>query len=368
MHVLGEPTAAACGDCMAVVGRSLPGSEAQCTLGPQSLRGDPGKRRLARLMGSYIQGDPHAESCFQEFLANERRLCSHWAVFYHSYSFAAVLYEVQAAIAAALFGFPSHCSPLPRLLGRHFAGTRDARALLATVRRLQAEAPGRADHHWQFRKVAISSMCSLMSSGPEVCVAKTFAKGYSSRGLAYGHILENLVRTCGVPEDEVLPLMSAILGLALEYGLDTSKFGGQPCGSGKSGHLLQIFVRWDLVDQLAYAARPYGAVDQARMPLASWLSGDHCLAQGQARLLAHPAHFLRADRVRIFVASADRTYHERRRAFQQELSEVLQGALQPDRRRRLAVEICSTMPLQAEESLREAADTSGSRWKLPTRM
>lgn len=320
--------------------------EEQEALGPQSFRGDPTGRHMARIMESYVRGDQHREACFAELAQREREFCSDSAVFYHSYWCAAILYEVQAAIANVFFGFPSQSSPLPRLLSRDFAKTPDAKSLTALFSRFDAEAPGKADHHPLFRKVAISAMCSLMSSGPEVCIAKTFGKGYSCKGLPYLNLLETVLQACGVNSSKVAGLASDIIKLSEGHGLDASMYGGKPVESGKSGHLLQVFVRRDLVDRLAYAAKPYGSVDAQRMPLGSWMDGDRSFATGQARIVANPANFLRTDQVRIFVASSDKGFHERRQVYQQKLTEMLSAAIEPGQRASVARELCSSMPLK----------------------
>ena len=73
------------------------------------------------------------QKCFSQFEANEARLCGEWAVFYHScaqlcyfaqacqvrsdleafarYSFAALIYEVHAAVGSVLFRFRSQLQP-----------------------------------------------------------------------------------------------------------------------------------------------------------------------------------------------------------------------------------------------------------------
>ena len=140
---------------------------AQRKFGPQSLR----KRK--KDFGPVVSNDPHGRKCFDRMLDNEKTFCgevcallplhrtrnaasspprgSHrcfapralavhrppsrpplclsiralsrppqWAVFYHSYSAAALLYEVQAAIANVLFRFKSRFAVLPRLLYKPF--------------------------------------------------------------------------------------------------------------------------------------------------------------------------------------------------------------------------------------------------------
>lgn len=316
----------------------------QHMLGPQSFRGDPTGKRTGRIRDAYVLGDSHRESCFKELAEREQELCKDWAVFYHSYWCAAVLYETQAALASLLFGFPALTSPLPRLLSRDFLQLPDASALRSLIPRFEKESPGKADHHPQFRRVAISTMCSLMSSGPEVCVAKTFEKGYSCKGLKYRDLLKSLLEACHVPADMVAELMAKIIQLSQDYGLDASVFGGKAAKDGKSGHLLQVFVRRDLVDSLCYASKPYGGEDGSRMPMSSWLSGDHSFSTGQARLLAHPAHFLQKDRVKTFVASADQDFHGKRRQFQEDLRKILEEGIDKGLLELAAQDVCPVVP------------------------
>jgi len=67
--------------------------------GPQSRRG-----QASQLQMEVLQHNAHALDCFAEMARNEELHCGEWAVFYHSYSFAALIYEVHAAVAGVLFG------------------------------------------------------------------------------------------------------------------------------------------------------------------------------------------------------------------------------------------------------------------------
>jgi hypothetical protein len=87
--------------------------------------------------------------CFTKLFENEQRLCGEYAVFYHSYSLAALLYEVQAAVAAVLFRFKSNFASLPRLLKAPFDEVPDAPALLKLFNTKLAK--GRQDHDPRFR-------------------------------------------------------------------------------------------------------------------------------------------------------------------------------------------------------------------------
>jgi len=284
----------------------------QQRLGPQSLRGEATQSGLR-----FLSKQPHALAQFSKFAERERKYCGEWAVFYHSYSHAALIYEVQAAIASQLFGFKLQYAPLPRLLMHEFHDTPDAAGL---IRRFHSEfAECSRDHSANFRKVALSCMCSLSAKGPELCLAKAFSAGYSCKDVRYRHILEHLLETCCFPEARVEELADDIIALAERHGLDASLFGGQACESGKAGHALQIFIRRSLVDRFAYASKPYGYADDERMPLSQWLNGDNPCVWGQARVVAHPEHFMQASHVRMYVASADPTFCRQRVAFQREL-------------------------------------------------
>mmetsp|Transcript_83059 Transcript_83059/g.173877 ORF Transcript_83059/g.173877 Transcript_83059/m.173877 type:complete len:455 (+) Transcript_83059:111-1475(+) len=301
----------------------------QVGYGPQSLRGG------CRDPISAVAGDAHAKMCFQKLLENERKLCGEWAVFYHSYSFAALIYEVQAAVGSVLFRFRSQYASLPRLLVKDFEATADAASLLGRFNKEFAHTM--KDHHHSYRSVAVSCMCSLGSTGPEASPAGNFIKGYSCTDLSFRRVLETLLESCYVPKAKVQDLASQIIALSEKHGLDVSQFGGRACGSGKAGHLLQIFVRRTLVDRLAYAAKPYGYLDEARSPLSTWVNSNTSAEVGQARVVANPKFFMRADCVRLNVASADPTFHKNRKDFQTELVGILSMILgEPSLRRHAA--------------------------------
>lgn len=325
-------SSSSCGTQSSLGRTSLPGPDIsqQLEFGPQSKRGGATDHPF-----KVLEGNPHAKECFKKFEQNEAKLCGEWAVFYHSYSFAALIYEVQAAVGSVLFRFRSQYAPLPRLLVKDFAEIPDAPCL---ADRFQKEfATNKRDHHPSFRRVAVSCMCSLSSTGPEACTAMVFIAGYSCKDLSFRSVLENLLEVCYVPKPKVRELADKIIALSEKHGLDVSQFGGKPCQSGKAGHLLQIFVRRPLVDRLAYAAKPYGPIDEVRMPISKWMNSNESFQVGQARVVAHPKFFMRADSVRMYVASADPTFHANRREFQKELVGLLSMILgDPGLRQRAA--------------------------------
>jgi len=296
--------------------------EEQLRLGPQSKRGNAPQEQL-----SILDYHPHVKACFDEFASNEERLCGEWAVFYHSYSYSALIYELQAAIAATLFGFPASRSTLPRILLADFARTPDAAALVEQFKtRFKTQ---KLDHHPDYRAVAISVMCSLVALGPEVSTPTMFLAGFSQFDLSFMHVLHKTLAECHIPKHKVEQIAARVIALSEKYGLDVSRFGGKASETGRSGHMLQIFVRRSMLDRLVYSSKPYGPLDPQRHPISAWLASDAKTNHGQARILAHPKWFLSPRYVRMFMASADQRFHEQRPSFQLELVKMISEAFSP---------------------------------------
>jgi hypothetical protein len=328
----------------------------QQKLGPQSLRGKAPQFQL-----NALEDNEHAKACFAEFKQNEAALCGEWAVFYHSYTYAALLYEVQAAIADVLFGFPSSSAPLPRLKMQRFKEMPDAATLKAEFTKRFKK--NQKDHHPEYREVAISTMCSLVSTGPEVSTPVVFIGGYkhSDDAVPFKKSLEDLLlgllpddlktnktkgfviprqsnREADAASKEVQDVLEQIVKIAQAHDLDVSEFTSDRSELKRCGHMLQIFVRRDLVDQLAYASAPWGDVDQSREPISRWFDDDSDTSWGQARVLAHPTFFMKKDCVRLHVASADKTFHKTRQDFSNDLVKVMRKFLEGPSRRKSAEE------------------------------
>eukprot|EP01063_Lacrimia_lanifica_P024869 TRINITY_DN32688_c0_g1_i1.p1 TRINITY_DN32688_c0_g1~~TRINITY_DN32688_c0_g1_i1.p1 ORF type:complete len:674 (+),score=285.83 TRINITY_DN32688_c0_g1_i1:57-2024(+) len=289
-------------------------SKKQRGLGPQSLRG-----KMKRDYGHSVSKDAHATACFDEMLKNEKEFAGDWSVFYHSYSAAALLYEVQAAVACVLFRFKSEFATLPRLMYEPFEH-------IPTSARMLEEWPKWADrdHNQAFRKVGLCGVVSLLADDSEAPPKSCFLAGYSVGPLT--GLLDALLEKCSVPKAKVKALAKNIVDLAVKHGLDSGAYGGKPCKSGRSGHYLQIFMRREIVDKYCYAAFPFGKPDGKRQPMEAYLRKDAKL-QGQVRITANPEVFLQAGAVRMFLYSADKTFHVNRKGFQEELVDVLEPIL-----------------------------------------
>jgi len=227
-------------------------------------------------------------------------------------------------MGAVLFRFRSEYAPLPRLFRGCFADLPDAPAVLK-------EFPSWPDRDGsdRFKSVGICATVSLLAHDTEAPATEVFLDGYSVGTLSTA-IIENMLRECGNEEltaEKRKQLTKKIVKLAEKYGLDVSAFGGKCSLSGKPGHLLQIFMKRNLVDKYTYAALPYGVHDTTRSPLHEYLAHGHTELKGQARIVVHPSAFLRAAKVRMYSYSADKNFQERRQAFQKELTEQLKTVL-----------------------------------------
>merc|ERR1712113_1235488 len=142
--------------------------------------------------------------------------------------------------------------------------------------------------------------------------------GYSVGSLK--GVLEKLLGSVGVPTAKINKLAKDIIDLAAEHGLDTCGVpGGKKCKSGRSGHMLQIFLRRELINKYVYPAFPFGVPDKARdLPFNKYLAENEPI-EGQVRITFNPDIFLRATYARMFTFSADPTYHKNRPDFIRDL-------------------------------------------------
>eukprot|EP00927_Polykrikos_kofoidii_P012856 TRINITY_DN1557_c0_g1_i1.p1 TRINITY_DN1557_c0_g1~~TRINITY_DN1557_c0_g1_i1.p1 ORF type:complete len:558 (+),score=108.34 TRINITY_DN1557_c0_g1_i1:98-1771(+) len=295
----------------------LPASDIakQKKLGAQSLRKRP------RDYGPAVSKDKHGKKCFDEMLQNEQEFCGEWVVFYHSYSCAAILYEIQAAVGSVLFRFKAEFAGLPRILAHGFKHIPNAARMLEEFPKWKDQ-----DHNKAFKAVGLCATSSLLAPDSEAPAKSVFLMGYSVGNLK--GVMETLLEKCGVPKPKVKGLAKDILGLADKHGLDTCGIpGGKKCKSGRSGHMLQIFLRRELVDKYVYPALPFGVPDPPRdLPLSKYLE-DNVPIEGQVRITLNPDVFLRATYARMFTFSADPTYHENRPEFISELVGLLEPIL-----------------------------------------
>lgn len=287
----------------------------------QKKKGEPSLRKQKRDYGPVVAKDEHGTKCFDLMLENEKEFCGEWVVFYHSYSCAAILYEVQAAVGSVLFRFKAEFAGLPRILAHGFKKIPDAPEMLKQFPTWKDR-----DHNPAFKAVGLCATSSLLAHDSEAPAKSVFLMGYSVGSLS--GVLEKLLGSVGVPKPKIKKLAVDIIALAAKHGLDTTGIpGGKKCKSGRSGHMLQIFLRRELCDQFVYPAFPFGVPDKKRdLPLSKYLAEKDPI-QGQVRITLNPDVFLRATYARMFTYSADPTYNNNRPAFIKELVELLEPIL-----------------------------------------
>jgi len=296
---------------------------------PSNLQNAQSLRGVDRPDFSPLGHDRHALRLFEEMLTRESKMADKWVVMYHSYTSSALVYEVQAALAGVLFNFGAQYGSLPRLLKEPFTSLPDAKAVIKAF----PSWPQR-DCSPEFKSVGICCSTSLVSHDPEATPTEVFLGGYAASTVSIS-VLEKLIQDCGLrrwcDSQAVSRLARDIMSLAAKHGLPQAR------GQGRQGHLLQIFVHRDHVDKWAYASHPYGHPDGKRRPLSKHLLGPGPI-RGQTRLIVNPSVFMRASVARMYVCSADETFHQNRSAFHDELSMLLQPILGSPQVRQLAAQ------------------------------
>lgn len=291
---------------------------AQNKLGGQTCRGGVN----FKLGLSPLKGNEHAERMFNEMKEREERLCPEWVVFYHSYNTAALIYELQASIAQILFHYNARRGSLPRLLMEPFLALGNAAAMMKRFPSWPDQ-----DHNVEFKNVGICVSTSLVSPDPEATPVQFFLGGYGVSTVTVAHI-EKLLADCGAGGGgaDLKKLSAQIMSIAAKQGPGMAK-----------GHLLQIFMHRNTVDEYAYASKPMGVIDETRQPLSKSLAKPGPLS-GQARLTCNPTVFMRANFVRIYSSSADETFHKQRVAFQSEIVDALTPIIGTPTQRKKAAE------------------------------
>lgn len=249
-------------------------------------------------------------------LENERRRAAEWACFYHSYSEAALIYEVQAAIASVLFGYGSRWGALPRLLRGRFAECPDAPTMMRIFPSWKDQ-----DHNDCFKSVGLCGTTNLLDgSQPEAPPTAVFLNGYSVGCPGAAALTEGVLTTCGISPAQAKKSTAKIIALADGFGLGVTKGGSRP------GHMLQIFMQRHLVDKYVYASFAMGVPDPSRHPLSANMNGGGKVS-GQIRMVVHPSAFMFKSKVRCYTYSADQRFHDNRAKFQEALVEELRNVL-----------------------------------------
>ena len=225
--------------------------------------------------------------CFQSMIEREQEHHEDFVVFYHSYSAAALLYEIQAELARQLSGheLPDDFAPLPRI----HRGPFDQFPELSMLRESFGSLKGQ-DHDPKFRALAISVSNSLFASGSEAPPLTCFRAGYSCMDLSFRGLLTSLLTTCGMSEqDEIEHLADQLADLAEAFDLQALPYrvkgrdlhsammlgGSGMTNNLRRGHMLQLFVHKDYCDDICYRSAPYGKGFADTFRFVDFLRGKH---------------------------------------------------------------------------------------------
>lgn len=249
-----------------------------------------------------------AASCFTTMIEREQQHYGEFFCFYHSYSFAALLYELQSELARSIYDLDDDFAPLPRLLQRPFHDLPTMDMLLEEFKKL-----GERDHAISYRSLAISVSCSLFAPRSEAPPTSCFKVGYSCTDVSWRKLLTGVLSECKIDAAIVETLADRIVDLGEKYHLlsyvyreaSAGVFGGvglAPSARDSPGHMLQLFIHRDYVDSVAYSSRAYG-IPTGKGKLSEILS--HGCADGQARIFLIPEVFIDPKKARIYWYSAD---------------------------------------------------------------
>eukprot|EP00971_Amphidinium_carterae_P227333 4509020-Amphidinium_carterae.1 len=232
-------------------------------------------------------------------LHREQELHSEFVCFYHSYSFASIMYEVQSIVAQHLYNLPGDFAPLPRLM---LAGVpKDA---CMDIKGLQAK--GGQDHDANFRALGLSVSCSLFASGSEAPPLNCFQAGYSCNDLSFRGLLVSFLQTCLQIKDKkyLEDLTDKVVAVGWKHRLPVGCFESKGGGGGQqdnlAGYMLQIFVHRSIAASFAYPSQPYGVPLKGVGDILNYTMVQGKAADGQARVLFHPPTFVNPTTARLF--------------------------------------------------------------------
>lgn len=286
----------------------------------QSITKDLNKDRIERAISAPASGSNFATHCFMTMLRREQDFNKDYFVFYHSYSFSHIVYELNSVLASLAYnGMSKNFPPLPRLLLKPFADMPEMSMLIERFKSMVEK-----DHNEKYRKLAICASTSLFATTSEAPPTTVFTQGYSCTDLNFRSLISACLESCKIPAARIGPMIDAILRVSAKYGLDVRHYGkgvqkqGMNFSKAGFGHMLQIFVRKDYVDEVAYSSLPYG------VPTGKLLS--ECLERGdvngQARIFMNPELFTDITKTRIFYYCPNEKFYYQRKQFVNELRDV----------------------------------------------
>jgi hypothetical protein len=265
----------------------------------QSLQGHFLKDFGSALLAAKLRS--HGRKCFYQMLKREYEHWDDFVVFYHSYNSSALLFEVNSAIARAIYDLPLEFAPLPRLLKKPFEANPTIDVLSHNFYHMDHK-----DSNSSFRGVAISVSNSLFGDSTPAPPMECFEHGYTSTThyqFAPHDALRDLLRTCGLVDDQLEKIANDLRAIACEFGI-SEELHSPAVPATPQGHMLQIFLHKDSVNHLAYLSDKQGVPKKMEQSMKSILRPLKSAVYGHSRLLAHPAVFIDPGQVKMYYYSS----------------------------------------------------------------
>lgn len=257
----------------------------------------------------------HVMWCFHLMLQREHLYSnSDYIVFYHSFVYSHVLFDVQTAIAEIIYNLePDINRIIPRLSKVPFQS-----ANIDTIK-TELSSQKMDNHSKQSRALLLSAVCSLFAK-IEINLISTFTIGYSCIDINYLELLKNILLECNANEGVIDKLVNVIL--TNEYVKEPVKDGyfKKPkfsCSRNDDcGQMLQIFIHKSILDKITYISEPFG------MPY-NRIESNCATTTNQVRILVSPEYFMNPNLVKTYRYAANENTHKNRMQFISFLKELL---------------------------------------------
>ena len=234
---------------------------------------------------------------FRAMIEREQELFETHICFYHSYNHGALMYELQSCLASILTGNNSSnlLPPLVRLLVEPFLEHPNMAGILEDFQK--GKFAGQ-DHNPTYRALVICGSMSLFGGQTEAPPLTCFNAGYSCGDTPpFRGLMKNLLMKLGGDSQHVEHVMDTIIAIADSHGIPVSAYGGSRvgpqlpgAGARLTGHMLQLFIKREHADCLAYASQPMGVPVNGHESISGY-AAKKPFASGQVRIYMDPQVF-----------------------------------------------------------------------------
>ena len=270
----------------------------------------------------------HTAVCLQTMIENEQRRYNDSYCFYHSYSVAHLDYELNALIATIVydldltvyedsrsynldFVFP----PIPRVSFKPFT-------VIKSIEELSDFCTGyKNNNDPNYQAVGLSVSTSIFSTSSPAPPVALFRRGYSALSVNFDALMTGLLKECGFDSKMTNKIISVLKTTAAKYDMPVGCSGFGDTGSARAtGHMLQIFINKEIVDQYAYPSQCLGYRDGKATMSEVLRSGK---TNGQARIYISPDLFRSPEYSRPYYYCADLTFSMNRDRFVKDVKRQL---------------------------------------------